>query len=174
MVYDSFDDFARRGSAKLLGAARLLVDDPHTAEDVAQETLIRVYRAWSSIKVSTAVDSYAYRTLIRLASRRRQLARERREVTTAAIPDRIVVAADTDGSSGLAAQVRALLPLLPPRQRDTLVLRFYADLSVESTAQAMHCSVGTVKSQTAKALRRLKELMASSVIDELSQQGEVR
>ena len=66
MPYETFDDFARLGSPRLLGAARLLLGDRHIAEDLIQETLIRVYRSWSSIRVDAAIDSYAYRTLVRL------------------------------------------------------------------------------------------------------------
>jgi RNA polymerase sigma factor (sigma-70 family) len=51
---------------------------------------------------------------------------------------------------------------LPLKQRQTLVLRFYADLSVEATAEIMNCSTGTVKSQTAKGLASLRQHLLSS------------
>ena len=53
-------------------------------------------------------------------------------------------------------EVTGALALLPMRQRETVVLRYYLDLSVEETARTMRCSVGTVKSQTAKALVSLR------------------
>jgi len=52
--------------------------------------------------------------------------------------------------------VRSALFGLPPRQRATLVLRFYCDLSVEQSAGALGCSAGTVKSQTAKGIEALR------------------
>jgi RNA polymerase sigma factor (sigma-70 family) len=62
---------------------------------------------------------------------------------------------DTAGSMML----RSALAELPPRQRAVLVLRFYSDLSVEQTAQALGCSTGTVKSQTSKAIATLRRAL---------------
>ncbi|MFI6831539.1 sigma-70 family RNA polymerase sigma factor [Kribbella sp. NPDC050241] len=171
MPYETFDDFARVGSPRLLGAARLLLGDPQLAEDLTQETLIRVYRSWPSIRVDAAIDSYAYRTLVRLVHRRRMRGFHRREVPTSLVPDQVVGEVDSDHRAPL---VRACLLELPARQRATLVLRFYADLSVEDTAKAMRCTPGTVKSQTAKGLRNLKALMTSDDAGEFAQQGETR
>jgi RNA polymerase sigma-70 factor (sigma-E family) len=172
--YGTFDDFARLGSPRLLGAARLLLGDPQIAEDLTQETLIRVYRSWSSIRVDAAIDSYAYRTLVRLVHRRMR-GFDRREVPTAVVPEQVAEEVDggVDGDHR-APWVRACLLELPARQRATLVLRFYADLSVEDTATAMRCSPGTVKSQTAKGLRNLKALMSCDEAGEFAQQGETR
>lgn len=58
----------------------------------------------------------------------------------------------------------AAMNLLPARQRATLVLRYWEQLSVEETATAMSCSTGTVKSQSAKGLRKLKELLNDSPV----------
>ena len=183
MPYGTFDDFARLGSPRLLGAARLLLGDPQLAEDLTQETLIRVYRSWSSIRVDAAIDSYAYRTLVRLVHRRRMRGFHRREVPTAMVPEQVlhgVVAegiGEVDGEADgdhRAPLLRACLLQLPARQRATLVLRFYADLSVEDTAKAMRCTPGTVKSQTAKGLRNLKALMTPDEAGEFAGQGETR
>jgi RNA polymerase sigma factor (sigma-70 family) len=59
--------------------------------------------------------------------------------------------------------VRAALLAVPPRQRATLVLRFYCDLDVEQAAAALGCSAGTVKSQTAKGLAAMRRVLEPSV-----------
>jgi RNA polymerase sigma factor (sigma-70 family) len=136
MPYDTFDDFARRGSPQLLGVARPLVADRHAAEDLTQETLIRAFRAWPSIRVGAAVDSYADRTLVMLAQRRDRRGLEGREVPTATLHDESYA---VDDEPDLRPWVLPRLPALPTRHRVTLVLRFYADLGVDATAKAMGC-----------------------------------
>jgi RNA polymerase sigma factor (sigma-70 family) len=58
--------------------------------------------------------------------------------------------------------VRDALALVPPRQRAVLVLRFYEDCDVAETARLIGCTEGTVKSQTARGLARLRELLAAA------------
>jgi RNA polymerase sigma-70 factor (ECF subfamily) len=60
-------------------------------------------------------------------------------------------------------RVRSLLAALPPRQREAVVLRFFEELSVEETAQAMQCSEGTVKATVHQALRALRLGLDQSV-----------
>jgi DNA-directed RNA polymerase specialized sigma24 family protein len=61
-----------------------------------------------------------------------------------------------------ALDLRAALAALPPRQRATIVLRYYDELSIQETAEALQCSVGTVKSQTARALASLRRTLDES------------
>jgi RNA polymerase sigma factor (sigma-70 family) len=63
---------------------------------------------------------------------------------------------DAHAATDLRMAVRAALAELPPRQRAVVVLRYFEDLTEAQTALALDCSVGTVKSQTAKALARLR------------------
>lgn len=172
MAYDTFDDFVRRGSPRLLASAVLLLGDRQAAEDLTQETLIRVFRAWSSVRVAAAVDSYAYRTLVRLSQRHLRRSWIRREFPTDHLPDRVAEGDDEHPHQELGNLVGIRIRDLPRRQRETLVLRFYAQLSVEETATAMACQTGTVKSQTAKGLNNLRQLIAADHTRELAQQGD--
>lgn len=61
----------------------------------------------------------------------------------------------------------AALAKLPTRRRATLVLRFWADHSVDETADIMGCSAATVKSQTARALSTLRDLLPHPLQDSL-------
>jgi RNA polymerase sigma factor (sigma-70 family) len=127
--------------------------------------MTKLYVSWSSIRHADNLDAYVRRMLIRaiVDERRRPWRRESpakyplttpREVPPNTVDDRIVL--------------RAALAQMPPRRRAVLVLRYFEGLNVEETAAAMGCSVGTVKSQTARALAALRALMPE---DYLLQEG---
>ncbi len=80
------------------------------------------------------------------------------ELPTAAVPE---VASRDDGIAGVDERLRGALAQVPPRQRAALVLRYYDDLTEAETAAVLGCSVGTVKSQTAKGLARLRTLLGT-------------
>ncbi|RLK60130.1 SigE family RNA polymerase sigma factor [Actinokineospora cianjurensis] len=121
------------------------------AEELAQESFVKVYARWSKVRPETA-DAYLRTVLTRtfLDTKRRGPAREH---SVAEVPDTAV-------SGGFAAPerdvLRAALLGVPPGQRAVLVLRFVADLPVEEVAAALGCSPGTVKSQTARGLAALR------------------
>jgi RNA polymerase sigma-70 factor (sigma-E family) len=133
--------------------AFLLCGDWDRADDLVQETLVRLHRRWASIAIAGA-DAYARRVLLNVTidERRRPW---RREIATEVLPEVVGIDPEPAGVHLLSAALRAL----PPRQRAVLVLRFFDDLSVEQTAAALDCSTGTVKSQTARGLARLRRLL---------------
>ncbi len=147
------------GSKRLLRTAHLLTGERTEAEDLLQITLMRVARHWRTAEA--APGAYATRVLINLSRDRAR--RARRRVVEAPWAE---AEAMPNGDEELVEQIarRALLiaalARLPDRQREVLVLRFYADLSVEDTAAATGASPGTVKSHTSRALSRMRELLA--------------
>lgn len=145
---------ARRGY--LRHAAYLVCGDWHAADDLVQTALVKLYAAWPRIHTEGAEDAYARRTIMRahLDERRRPWRRERPglDQVDPAAPDRLAY----DEVDALLTALRSL----PARQRATVVLRYWCDLSVEETARDLGCSTGTVKSQTARALTRLRTLLA--------------
>jgi len=132
--------------------AYLLCGDWHRAEDLVQSAFARLYAAWPSIRDSGAVDAYLRKTLVRIYidESRRAWHRERPSDT---IPESAV--AET-GEVEDSIVLRQALDAVPRRQRACLVLRFFDDCSVEATADALGCSVGTVKSNTARGLVALR------------------
>lgn len=164
-----FESFVRTAAPRLTGAAFLLVHDRHLAEDLAQETLIRMHRAWPSLRDIGAADAYAYRTLLRLAHRLRTRRKLRGEVVadTAAESSSHGEQDDADTRRVVRSQLRSL----PIGQRETLVLRFYAQLTVDETARAMGCTAGTVKSQTAKGLASLRTRLTPTVAEHAPDRG---
>jgi RNA polymerase sigma-70 factor (sigma-E family) len=122
------------------------------AEELAQEAFVRLYARWPRIR-SYTLDAYLRTVLVRLFLDRHRGQRGR-EQAVADPPDRPVesaIEAATDRDAMLAA-----LAQVPPRQRAALVLRFALDLPVETVAEILRCSAGTVKSQTARGLDTLR------------------
>jgi RNA polymerase sigma-70 factor (sigma-E family) len=154
-----FDEFVRDSSTSLLRTAYLLTGDAGHAEDLLQSALLRTARRWRSAQARP--EAYARRVLTNLAKDRWR-DRSRRPRETAGGPE-----PGHDGSTGQLTLRHTLLPAvhqLPMRQRAVLVLRYFEDLSIEDTAAALDCSVGTVKSQTHHGLARLRELLGEDLL----------
>jgi RNA polymerase sigma-70 factor (sigma-E family) len=146
---------AHRG--RMVRTARLLAGgDHHWAEDLVQTALTKLYVHWSKVRQAEGVSSYADRILINAFIDERRRFWRSRETSTAELHD-------PDPSSGpdQADRLTVLdaLAQLPRRQRAVVVLRYFQDLDVAATAQVMDCSEGTVKSQTARALVKLRDLV---------------
>jgi RNA polymerase sigma-70 factor (sigma-E family) len=142
--------------AELVRLAFALTSDWDLAEELCQEAFVRAWRSWGNIRDQQAAPAYLRTTVVNLARRslRRRL-HERQAWRDPGDPR----AADPDSSIDL---LRALARL-PASKRACIVLRFYLDLSEADTAAALGVSVGTVKSQTAKALRLLQRLLSDPV-----------
>lgn len=171
-VDPSFDEFVSSGSARLLRSAYLLTADRGHAEDLLQVALVRTARHWEHARDAPA--AYAYRVLINLVhDRHRRLGRrvieqplDHRHAAERLVVDHVEPLIDHD------AIIRAV-KLLAPRQREVVVLRFFADLSVAETAAAVGSSPGSVKTHTSRALARLRELLADDPVTLNPQMTEV-
>jgi len=159
-----YEAFVRSHRGELVATARHLTGDSHLAEDLVQTALVRLYVAWGRAR-RTHVAGYARRILVNCFIDHRRGPWVRLERTTDAPPDRVATAAAAAQEAIDPELVRALLDL-PPRMRAAVVLRHVEDLSVEETADALNCSTGNVKSQTARGLAKLREqLRADSRTD---------
>jgi RNA polymerase sigma-70 factor (ECF subfamily) len=157
-IDEDFRQFVAVRSAGLLRTAYLMVGDWAHAEDVLQTALTKTYLAWRRLGGIEAVDSYARRVVVTTATSwwRRRWHSER---PSSELPEQSVDPSDGWAErEALWGHVRAL----PARQRAVLVLRYYEDLTETQTADILGVSVGTVKSQTARALRTLRARLAAS------------
>ncbi len=134
-------------------AVLLAAGDSHLAEDLVQATLTRLYVGWAAFERAANPDAYIRRALVNALIDERRRVWRRREQTVAELPDQ--AAADVAGNPAGQA-VRQALRELPPRMRAAVVFRYFYDLDVAATADALKCSEGTVKSQTARGLDRLR------------------
>ncbi|GIF77038.1 SigE family RNA polymerase sigma factor [Asanoa siamensis] len=147
-----FADFVRVEVPTLTRAAYLMTGDRHHAEDLVQTTLARVAVRWDHVDEPAA---YARRVLYtQSVSWWRRRAARVSETLTARVPDQPRLDTDVD----VAVVLERALHRLTPRQRAVLVLRFFEDRTESETAELLNCRIGTVKSQTRHALRRLREL----------------
>jgi RNA polymerase sigma-70 factor (sigma-E family) len=141
---------ARLSSLRRLAA--VLCDDWQRADDLVQATLIKLYVHWGRVATATHPDAYARAVLVRESIHERRSVWVKRVSLSGTVTGPPAAAVDQDAVLDLRAAVAAL----PPRQRATLVLRFYCDLNVDQAAEVLGCSPGTVKSQTARALQAVR------------------
>jgi RNA polymerase sigma-70 factor (sigma-E family) len=156
---ETFTRWASQRQLALLRLAVLVSGDHHRAEDLVQEALTQVALRWRSLPDGHP-EAYARQVIVR-----RNISwwrRHRREVVTDT-PDAGEAKAwpthDEQRADHRDALDRALANLTP-KQRAVLMLRFYQDLTERETARTLNVSVGTVKSQTHRALARLRESSA--------------
>jgi RNA polymerase sigma-70 factor (sigma-E family) len=150
---EDFRDFVVAHRRAWLNSAWMLTGDWDLAEDLVQGALLRTYPHWHRI-AAEAPDAYVRRVIINLhASWWRR--RWRRELPTSDVPEQ-ANAVDQYGAVDQRDRVLAALRDLAPRQRATVVLRYFDDLPEAEIAAILNCSLGTVKSQLAKALANLR------------------
>jgi RNA polymerase sigma-70 factor (sigma-E family) len=160
-----FDDFVRGSATRLLRTAVLLTGDRQAAEDLVQETYERIYVHWPRIRAG-APEPYARKTLTNLAANRWRK-RHRRPAEVALIEDHDQSTPDDSETYAVRRELLAALQALPPRQRAVIVLRYYDDLTEAQTAEVLGCAIGTVKSQAARALDRLRLITEPAILEGL-------
>ncbi|MPY77246.1 MAG: SigE family RNA polymerase sigma factor [Actinophytocola sp.] len=155
----TLEDLYRVHRMRLVRLAILLVDEAATAEDVVQEAFTGLHRNWGRLRDEAAAIGYLRTAVVngsRSVLRRRKTAREY-------VPPHAVTARSAESLAMLTTEHQAVvnaLGVLPPRQREVLVLRYYGGLSEAEIAEAAGISKGTVKSTASRALEALQRAMA--------------
>jgi RNA polymerase sigma-70 factor (sigma-E family) len=157
---EEFVEFAEAVSPQLRRTAFLLCGDWHTAEDLTQTALAQVFVSWRRIRRQDAVHAYTHRTLVNTYLAHKRL-KYTGELLTGWFPDRPAQALAPE----TRMMVRDALAALAPRARAVVVLRFWADLSVEQVAEVLGCPAGTVKSLSARALAQLRAPLGEAVAE---------
>ena len=144
-----FAAFVLHRSDSLLRTAYLLTHDRHLAEDLLQTALAKAWPRWT--KIDGNPEAYVRKIIVNTYStwwRRKWNG----ESPTEDLPEPSMLESDASALT----DIRTALGRLPKRQRAVVVLRFFEDLTEAETARVLDCSVGTVKSQTSKALAKLR------------------
>jgi RNA polymerase sigma-70 factor (sigma-E family) len=150
-----FAQFVRDQTSTLLRSAYLLTGNSVAAEDLVQETFVRLFPKWDRVQAADVPMAYVRRSMVNgfLNQRRRPASRE---LVVDEVPERI------DGRD-IGAEVTnrdlvwRLLTTLPDRQRVALVMRFFDDLADEDIAKSLGCRLGTVRSLISRGLAALRE-----------------
>jgi RNA polymerase sigma-70 factor (sigma-E family) len=148
-----FESYAGAQWRPLLRAAWLLTGNWAAAEDLVQSALALVWASWPRVRVVAERDAYVRRMLTNqfLGQQRR---RSSSELPSDVLPE--TPAPDASINLDRRLVLTQALDELPPKQRAAIVLRYFEDLSLEQAAAALGCSVGTAKSQTSRALAKLR------------------
>lgn len=163
---EQLDAYVRANFGRLLRVAYLLCGDAGRAEDLVQTALMKTALAWRRLRWEEGIDAYVQRVLVNtfISAQRRRSWWERPLgwVSNQAASDPYVAVDQRN-------VLRRALGRLPARQRTAIVLRHYQGLSQEETAEAMGCSVGTVKSLSSRGLSTLRHDITGGGVDDASQ-----
>lgn len=146
--------FCRREHRRLVGVLSYTLGDRGVAEELAQETIIRICQNWPKLRDMAAPQAWAHRVALNLSNSwlRRRVAERK---ATAKLQAQPVAPSAHDAADVIA--VRQAVAGLPERQRTALVLRYYADLPAAHVASVMGCKEGTVRALTYQAIATLRD-----------------
>ena len=149
-----FEDWLAAREGALQRTAHLLTGDVHSGQDLVQASLAKLYLAWDRVRTADNIDAYARAVLVNEFRSSWRSKSRRPELVVATLPD--TPAAETPAYDGSRDAVWRFVCSLPPKQRAVVVLRFYEQLTEAEIADLMGISVGTVKSQSSRAIASLR------------------
>ena len=158
-----FESYLAAREQALLRTAYALTGNLHDAQDLVQTALAKLYLAWDRVRDRESLDGYVRRIMVNEHASLWRRAWRRREHASDDVPEQAVHDRPDDGDS---ARLWSFVQTLPRRQRAVVVLRYYEELSEAETADVLGISVGTVKSQTSRALAALRERAPQSLREE--------
>jgi RNA polymerase sigma-70 factor (sigma-E family) len=157
-----FTEFVSHHSDRLYRSAYLLTTSPHAAEDLLQTTLAKAFAGWRRLRTTDDPVAYCHRILLNAFLSERRLRRSS-ELPVEDLSRHVAGTAVPDGDAADRLTLMAALAELAPLDRAVVVLRFWHDLSVATTAADLHLTEAAVKNRTTRALRRLRELLADDI-----------
>jgi RNA polymerase sigma-70 factor (sigma-E family) len=152
---ERFTAFVRSRGQHHIRMATLLTGDPAAAEDLVQASLLKLYRVWPRIDVTSEPDAYLRRIIVN-TRRSWWRARWRQETPVPEVPE-ATPGEDAAERHAAAAPIREALARLPRQQRAVLVLRYCEDMPEAEVASLLGCSAGTVKTHAHRGLRALRQ-----------------
>ena len=152
---EEFTDYLNARQPSLLRTAYLLTGNQHTAEDVLQTSLAKLYLSWDKVREANSMDAYVRRIMVNENNSLWRRNWKKREFVQERMPEPVPHHDEYD--EGADAELWRVVQTLPPKARAVVVLRYYEQLSESETADLLGISVGTVKSQCSRAISALRE-----------------
>jgi len=158
----AFERLVDRFDRRLLYYVQRMVDDPHSARDIVQETWINAFRSLPRLRDAQAFRSWLYRIAHGFLAKRLQLQYKRRETKEPTSDIAEHSSDELEFQADQATMIHAALGHLAPTHREVLLLRFMEDFSINDIALALEVPAGTVKSRLHHAKLALKSLLSYS------------
>jgi RNA polymerase sigma-70 factor, ECF subfamily len=153
----AFDEVLRQRETQVLRTAYRILGNWPDAEDVAQETFLKLHRHGLSFSSDAAIGAWLYRVAVNLC-----LDRHRARRPSAELPE-LAAEGDSPEANVLGGErkrkLMAALAQLPPKERAAIVLREIEGLSTAEVAEALGSTEGTVRSQITHAMTRLRGML---------------
>lgn len=158
---EEFTAFVEATAPRLRRTAYLLCGDWHLAQDLTQTAFARMYASWGRVRRSGNLHAYSRRVLMNAIFDQRKR-RSSGEVVVAELPESAARPPDT--AAELHVTLMRALATLPVRDQAIVVLRYWEDHSVETVAEILDVSASVVKTQSARALTRLRGLLGEEFV----------
>jgi RNA polymerase sigma-70 factor (sigma-E family) len=160
----TFEEFVAARLAALVRYATALTGEPHLAQDIVQDVMVKMHARWRRVAAMEQPELYVRRAITNefLSWRRRWSVRQlqsRADVPEQVVPDPSQARADS-------AEVWQSLTALPRQQRVVLVLSYYEGLSDIEIADMLRCAVGTVRGYRSRALATLRATLTDPALAE--------
>jgi RNA polymerase sigma-70 factor (sigma-E family) len=157
----SFEEFVAHRLGVLLRYATVLTCDPHQAQDIVQDVLMRVQSRWSRISAMDQAEAYVKRMVLNDFLSWRRRVRRVRPVSLDVLDAMLAGPADQTAMVDERDELVARIAGLPPKQRAVIVLRFYEGLTDPEVADLLQCREVTVRSHASRALATLRAAMTT-------------
>jgi RNA polymerase sigma-70 factor (ECF subfamily) len=161
---EAFSSLVERYQRDVYRLCYRYVNNHHDASDMAQEAFLKAFRAIHRFRGDSSFSTWLYRIAVNTCLNFRQARRTQQEPLDESWPDLTPPVAETIEQGERAAEVRAAIARLPEKQRATLILKLYHELTHEEVARILGSSVGTVKANLFHAINNLRKLLAGSAL----------
>jgi RNA polymerase sigma-70 factor (ECF subfamily) len=158
---EAFDRLVERYQRDVYRLCYRYVNNHHDANDMAQEAFLRAFRAIGKFRGESAFSTWLYRIAVNTCLNFRSARKPEASELPDSLPDRAETAAEAVERDEMHARVRGAVARLPEKQRATLILKVYHDLTHEEVAGILGSSIGTVKANLFHALGNLRRLLAA-------------